>query len=254
MPADIVGTTIVIEDEAGAKTFRFQQGPVFANIVPADEINRATPKTQSALLEAMQERTVTVGNTTHTLDEPFFVLGTQNPIEMEGTYPLPEAQLDRFMFKVLIGYLGEDELVEVIDRTTSGYESGISPVLVVERTREMIALVQQVPVADHVKRYAVRLVRATHGGSGIAPNMVEQFVKFGASPRGIQAMILGAKVRALASGRFQVACEDVRELAKPSLRHRLILNFEGEAEDISTDAVLDAVLAAVPEIREGQPA
>ena len=252
MPADIVGTTIIVNEESGDKTFRFQPGPVFANILLADEINRATPKTQSALLEAMQEHTVTVGDTTHKLDEPFFVLGTQNPLEMEGTYPLREAQLDRFLFKVLIEYLDEDALVEVIDRTTGGREPVVNAVLTKERVIEMIDLVRQVPVADHVKRYAVRLGRGTHPGSDIAPNQVNQFVKFGASPRGIQSMILGGKVKALIEGRFHVACEDIQSVAKPSLRHRLILNFEGEAEDIKTDDVLDAVLAAVPEITDGQ--
>ncbi|MBK8980619.1 MAG: MoxR family ATPase [Planctomycetes bacterium] len=254
MPADIVGTTIVVEDEAGRKSFTFQRGPIFANVVLADEINRATPKTQSALLEAMQEHAVTIGDRTHRLDEPFFVLGTQNPLEMEGTYPLPEAQLDRFLFKVVVDYLDEDALCEIVDRTTANQQSRIEPVLDVPRIIEMSELVRDVPIADHVKRYAVRLTRATHPRSDVAPGMVNQYVKFGASPRGIQSIILGAKVRALSHGRFQVACEDVREICKPALRHRLILNFEGEAEDVSTDQVLDSVLQAVPEIRESQPA
>ncbi len=252
MPADIVGTIVVMEDGSGRKTFQFQPGPIFANVVLADEINRATPKTQSALLEAMQEHCVTVGDTTHVLEEPFFVLGTQNPLEMEGTYPLPEAQLDRFLFKVLVDYLDEDALVEIVDRTTTGKQSSVTPVLDAARILEMVELVQHVPIADHVKRYAVRIARATHPRSDVAPNTVNQFVKFGASPRGIQAMVLGGKVRALASGRFQVSCEDVAAMAKPSLRHRLILNFEGEAEDVRPDDVLDQVLKSVPEIREGQ--
>ena len=251
MPADIVGTTMVVEDEAGHKTFRFQRGPIFANVVLADEINRATPKTQSALLEAMQEHTVTVGDTTHRLDEPFFVLGTQNPLEMEGTYPLPEAQLDRFVFKLVVGYLDENALVEVMNRTTKAHQSGIGPVLEVPRIREMIELVKRVPIADHVVRYAVRLVRGTHPRSESAPNQVNQFVKYGSSPRGVQAMILGAKVRALSEGRYHAACADVKAMAVPALRHRLILNFEGEAEDIRSDTVVESVLAAVPEIREG---
>jgi MoxR-like ATPase len=254
MPADIVGTTVVVEDAAGQKTFRFQHGPVFANVLLADEINRATPKTQSALLEAMQEHSVTVGDTTHRLDEPFFVLGTQNPLEMEGTYPLPEAQLDRFVFKLLVDYLGEEDLVEVVNRTTSAFRPQVNAVLGRERLQEMIALVREVPIADHVKRYAVRLVRATHPRSELAPNVVNQFVKYGSSPRGIQALILGAKVRALAEGRANVACEDVRALALPALRHRLILNFEGEAEDVRHDTIVEAVLAAVPEIKEGHGA
>ncbi len=252
MPADILGTTMVLENEQGHKTFQFQHGPVFANILLADEINRATPKTQSALLEAMQEHSVTVGDTTHRLDEPFFVLGTQNPLEMEGTYPLPEAQLDRFLFKLLVDYLDEDALIEVIDRTTTGARSRVEAVLGKERIIEMIGIVREVPVADHVKRYAVRLVRATHAGSPVAPPTVTQFVKYGASPRGIQAMILGGKVRALAAGRFHVSCDDIKAVALPALRHRLILNFEGEAEDIRTDTIVEAVLAAVPEIKEGQ--
>ncbi len=252
MPADIVGTTIVMETDTGKKTFQFQPGPIFANVVLADEINRATPKTQSALLEAMQEHAVTVGDTTHKLEEPFFVLGTQNPLEMEGTYPLPEAQLDRFVFKLLVGYLGEDELVEVVDRTTAQRNVKVQPVVDSKRIQEMIALVREVPIADHVKRYAVRLVRATHPRSEVAPNQVNQFVKYGSSPRGIQAMILGGKVHALAAGRFHVGCEDIKAMAPHALRHRLILNFEGEAEDISPDSVVQAVLAAIPEIKEGQ--
>jgi MoxR-like ATPase len=252
MPADIVGTTVLVQTEGGDKQFRFERGPVFANVLLADEINRATPKTQSALLEAMQEHSVTVGDHSYRLVEPFFVLGTQNPIEMEGTYPLPEAQLDRFLFKVLVDYLDEDALVEVINRTTFRRDAGVQPVVTGERIVAMIDLVRDVPVAEHVKRYAVRLVRASHPRSEVAPPQVNQFVKYGSSPRGIQAMILGAKVRALSEGRFHVACEDVRALALPALRHRIILNFEGEAEDIATDTVVNAILAAVPEIREGQ--
>jgi len=251
MPADIVGTTIVMETDSGKKTFQFQHGPIFSNVVLADEINRATPKTQSALLEAMQEHAVTVGDTTHKLEEPFFVLGTQNPLEMEGTYPLPEAQLDRFVFKLLVDYLGEDELIEVIDRTTARRVSNLKAVLDSKRITEMIDLVRQVPIAEHVKRYAVRLVRATHAGSNLATPMVNQFVKYGSSPRGIQAMILGAKVKALSEGRFHVACEDVKAMAHHALRHRLILNFEGEAESIQGDAVIASILGAVPEIKEG---
>ena len=251
MPADIVGTTMVVQTEDGDKKFRFERGPVFCNVLLADEINRATPKTQSALLEAMQEHSVTVGDTTHKLVDPFFVLGTQNPLEMEGTYPLPEAQLDRFLFKVMVDYLDEDSLVEIINRTTSSNDTKVKTVVSGERINEMIEMVRDVPVAEHVKRYAVRLVRATHPGSDRAPATVNQFVKYGSSPRGIQAMILGAKVRALAAGRFHAACEDVAAMAMPSLRHRLILNFEGEAEDIRTDTVVEAVLKAVPEIVEG---
>jgi MoxR-like ATPase len=194
---------------------------------------------------------VTSGDTTYRLDEPFFVLGTQNPLEMEGTYPLPEAQLDRFVFKLVVDYLDENALVEVMNRTTKAHVSGIGPVLDAKRIHEMIELVKRVPIADHVVRYAVRLVRGTHPRSEAAPNQVNQFVKYGASPRGVQAMILGAKVRALAEGRYHAACADVKAMAVPALRHRLILNFEGEAEDIKTDAVVEGVLGAVPEIREG---
>ena len=251
MPADIVGTTMVLETESGEKTFQFRRGPIFANVVLADEINRATPKTQSALLEAMQEHTVTAGDTTYRLEEPFFVLGTQNPLEMEGTYPLPEAQLDRFLFKVVVGYLDEDSLVEVMNRTTKRFASGIGTVMDAARIAEMIELVRAVPIADHVTRYAVRLVRATHPRSEVATNQVNQFVRYGSSPRGVQAMILGAKVKALSEGRFHVACADVKVMATAALRHRLILNFEGEAEDIRADALIEAVVAAVPEIREG---
>jgi len=251
MPADIVGTTMVVEDAGGQKTFRFQRGPIFANVVLADEINRATPKTQSALLEAMQEHTVTSGDTTYRLEEPFFVLGTQNPLEMEGTYPLPEAQLDRFLFKLTVDYLGEDDLVEVMNRTTKAHQSGIGPVFDIDRINQMIELVRRVPVADHVVRYAVRIVRGTHPRSEVAPEPVNRFVKYGSSPRGVQAMILGAKVRALSEGRHHASCADVKAMALPALRHRLILNFEGEAEDVRTDSVVEAVLAAVPEIREG---
>ncbi len=250
MPADIVGTTMVMETEAGQKTFQFRRGPIFANVVLADEINRATPKTQSALLEAMQEHTVTAGDTTYRLEEPFFVLGTQNPLEMEGTYPLPEAQLDRFVFKVLVDYLDENALIEVMNRTTKRYESGIGAVLEAARIGEMIEVVRAVPIAEHVTRYAVRLVRATHPRSEVATAQVNQFVRYGASPRGVQAMILGAKVKALSEGRYHVACADVKAMATAALRHRLILNFEGEAEDIRADTLIEGILAAVPEIRE----
>ncbi len=250
MPADIVGTTVLVVSESGDKVFRFQRGPIFGHIVLADEINRATPKTQSALLEAMQEHSVTVAGTTHRLEEPFFVLGTQNPIEMEGTYPLPEAQIDRFLFKLEVGYLGEEELLEVIDRTTSMESPEIRGVLGSAEILAMREIVREVPVAEHVKRYAVRIVRATHPDSEVAPGTVKRYVKFGSSPRGIQALMLAGKVRALVHGRFHLACEDVRDVAKPALRHRLLLNFEGEAEDMKTDALLDEILASTQEMAE----
>ncbi len=249
MPADIIGTSVVTQSEVGGeKVFRFQKGPVFAHLVLADEINRATPKTQSALLEAMQEHSVTVGGRTHILDEPFFVLGTQNPLEMEGTYPLPEAQVDRFFFKLKIGYLGEDDLVRVIDRTTANEHPQVEPVLDPDSIAFMRRLVRDVAVADHVKRYAVRLVLATHPESDVAPAAVKKYVKYGASPRAIQTLILGGKVAALIDGRSHLACEDIRGVVLPALRHRVLLNFEGEAEDLSTDILLKDVLAAIPEI------
>ena len=250
MPADVVGTNVIVMDEDGSRELRFLRGPVFANVVLADEINRATPKTQSALLEAMQEHRVTVGGTTYPLEPPFFVLGTQNPIEMEGTYPLPEAQLDRFLFKLMIGYLGEDELIEVIDRTTAAKAPEASSVITRDAIGDMMQLAREVEMADHVKRYAVRLVRATHPDSEVASPMVKKFVKFGSSPRGIQAMILTGKVLALVDGRAHLSCADIRETALPSLRHRMILNFEGEAEGIETDAIVAEILEAVPELRE----
>jgi MoxR-like ATPase len=248
MPADIIGTNVVVMSDTGDKVFRFQRGPIFANVVLADEINRATPKTQSALLEAMQERSVTAGGTTHMLPDPFFVLGTQNPIEMEGTYPLPEAQVDRFFFKLVVGYLGEEEMLTVIDRTTATTTAKVEAVIGTDRIEEMRHLVREVEVADHVKRYAVRLVRASHPDNPDAPADVKRYVKFGAGPRGIQTLILGGKVRALIDGRSHLACEDLRYACLPALRHRIILHFEGEAEEKSTDSILDAILREVPEL------
>jgi MoxR-like ATPase len=248
MPADIVGTNVVTVTDSGEKIFRFQRGPVFANVLLADEINRATPKTQSALLEAMQEKHVTAGGTTHALPDPFFVLGTQNPIEMEGTYPLPEAQLDRFFFKLKVGYLGEEELLTMIDRTTATTTAQIRHALDRDRIHEMQNLVREVAVAEHVKRYAVRIVRATQPENDVAPPEVKRFVKFGASPRGIQTLILGGKVRALFEGRCHLACEDIKSVCLPALRHRIILNFEGEAEEKSTDSILEDILRQLPEL------
>jgi MoxR-like ATPase len=250
MPADIVGTNVLVIGEDGSKEFRFQPGPIFAQVVLADEINRATPKTQSALLEAMQEHRVTVGGTTYELEQPFFVLGTQNPIEMEGTYPLPEAQIDRFLFKLDVDYLSEDELLDVVDRTTASTTPDIQPVLAAATIVEMKKIVRQVAVADHVKRYAVRLISATHPGSSASTTMANRFLKLGSSPRGAQALILAGKVRALVNGRFHLACEDIRDVALPALRHRCLLNFEGEAEDVSTDAVVREILAETKEMAE----
>jgi MoxR-like ATPase len=250
MPADITGTNVVI-DEGGSKRFEFQRGPVFANLVLADEINRATPKTQSAVLEAMQEQTVSVARTTHALPPPFMVLATQNPIEMEGTYPLPEAQLDRFMFKVLVRSPGEDDLVAILDRTTGAEAPRAEKAAdgaVIERMR---GVVRRVPVASHVKAYIARLVLATHPGREEAPEATSRYVRYGASPRGAQAMILGAKVLALREGRANAAFADVSRVAMPALRHRLILSFEGQADGVVSDDIIRDVLAEAPAAVEG---
>jgi MoxR-like ATPase len=253
MPADILGTTVIDEDDAGRKAFAFRPGPIFANIVLADEVNRATPKTQSALLEVMQEHSVTVARATHTLEPPFFVLATQNPLEMEGTYPLPEAQLDRFLFKLHVEFPTRDELHAILDRTTGTDLPRITPVLDKARVLAMMRLVRDVPVARHVQDYAIRLVEATHPASagrppaGATPPLVQKYVRFGASPRGAQAVLVAAKIQALFAGRFAASVDDVRAVAKPALRHRMILNFEGEAEGVRSDRVLDELLAAVPE-------
>ena len=246
MPADVLGTNMVHETDDGRRAFEFQHGPIFSHLVLADEINRATPKTQSAMLEAMQERSVTIGGKIRKLDLPFFVLATQNPIDQEGTYPLPEAQLDRFFYKLLVGYPSADELSEVVTRTTEG--GSVDVKLVVDGTSliELQQLVQQVPVASHVKDYAVRLVLATHPTSETALDITNQFLRFGSSPRGAQTLLLGAKVRALTEGRFNVSFDDIAAFALPALRHRLIVNFEAEAEGVTSDLVLDKILAEVP--------
>ncbi len=245
MPADVTGTTIVVETE-GSREFQFRRGPIFAQIVLADEINRATPKTQSAMLEAMQERSVTVGGQTHVLDRPFFVMATQNPIEQEGTYPLPEAQLDRFFFKLLVGYSNRQELGVILDRTTTGHEPKLQAVLDGPAILEHQKLVRRVIVAPHIQDYAVRLVLATHPGGDLATPAVNQFVRFGASPRAAQALILAGKVRALLDGRANVSIEDVRSAALPAMRHRCLLNFEGEAEGKTTDEILTNIVETLP--------
>jgi MoxR-like ATPase len=250
MPADILGTNLVMENPDGRRAFEFQRGPVFAHLILADEINRATPKTQSALLEAMQEKQVTAGGELRRLGEPFFVLATQNPIDQEGTYPLPEAQLDRFFFKLLVGYPSAGELTEVLNRTTENARMQLSRVLNREALLELQQLVRQVPVASHVKDYAVRLVLATHPKTDTAVPIATQFLRFGSSPRGAQTLMLGAKVRALAQGRFNVSFEDIQAVALPALRHRLILNFEAEAEGITTDQIITQVLKDVPKTLE----
>ncbi len=247
MPADIVGTDILEEAEDGRREFRFQPGPVFTNLLLADEINRATPKTQSALLEAMQERTVTVANRSYPLDPPFLVMATQNPIEMEGTYPLPEAQLDRFLFKVNVGFPSSQEMVEILTRTTGNVEPEIGIVADGAMVLAMGELARQVPVASPVAEYASRLVIATHPGHETAPEMVQKYVRYGASPRGAQALILGGKVTALLAGRYNVACEDLRAVAPAALRHRILLNFEGQAEGVTTDQVVMEIVRRVEE-------
>ena len=247
MPADIIGTDILEEAEDGRREFRFQRGPVFTNLLLADEINRATPKTQSALLEAMQERTVTVANRSYPLDPPFLVLATQNPIEMEGTYPLPEAQLDRFLFKINVEFPAADELVEILKRTTGEAEPGVGVVADGAMVLAMGELARQVPVASPVADYAARLVIATHPKSDAAPETVRKYVRYGASPRAAQALILGGKVTALLAGRYNVAFEDLRAVAPAALRHRILLNFEGQAEGVSSDDVVATVLKEVAE-------
>lgn len=244
MPADITGTTVMEDAGDGRRIFRFQQGPVFANLVLADEINRATPKTQSALLEAMQEQTVTVANTTYELPLPFFVLATQNPLEMEGTYPLPEAQLDRFLFKVNVPFPSADELTEILVRTTGRDTALTTSVADAQQIAAMQRLARLVPIASHVSTYISRLVVATHPQNSPA-GKVRRFVRYGASPRGGQAMVLGAKIRALLDGRYNVSFDDVAAVAPAALRHRLILNFEGQAEGISPDDVIADLLAGV---------
>ena len=246
MPADILGTNLVVEGSDGRRQFQFQRGPIFAHLVLADEINRATPKTQSALLEAMQEKQVTAGGEIRRLAEPFFVLATQNPIDQEGTYPLPEAQLDRFFFKLLVGYPSASELTEVLNRTTEGRREPVSRVLDGGGLIDLQGLVREVPVASHVKDYAVRLVLATHPKTPTAVPIADQYLRFGSSPRGGQTLLLAAKVRALTEGRFNVSFDDIEAVAAPALRHRLILNFEADAEGVTTDHVVAQVLKDVP--------
>ena len=246
MPADVIGTNMVHETSDGKRAFEFQHGPIFSHLILADEINRATPKTQSAMLEAMQERSVTAGGKIRKLDTPFFVLATQNPIDQEGTYPLPEAQLDRFFYKLIVGYPTAEELSEVITRTTEENQIKVNKVVDGHTLSELQLLVKQVPVASHVKDYAVRLVLATHPNTETALDITNKFLRFGSSPRGAQSLLLGAKVRALTEGRFNVSFDDIVAVAFPALRHRLIVNFEAEAEGITTDDVLNKILSDVP--------
>jgi MoxR-like ATPase len=247
MPADIIGTTIIRDDPAtGRRGFEFQKGPLFAQIVLADEINRATPKTQSALLEAMQEHSVTVGGTRHVLEEPFFVMATQNPIEQEGTYPLPEAQLDRFMFKVVVNYSSKEEMKTIIDRTTTGYKADVKPVMTGEEIIGTQRLVRRIVMAPHVQDYAIRVAMASHPGGPYAVEATNKYVRWGVSPRAAQTITLAAKLQALLDGRFNVSFADVQKVFIPAMRHRVLLNFEGEAEGVSTDDVLRQILEATP--------
>ncbi|MBA2394198.1 MAG: AAA family ATPase [Ktedonobacteraceae bacterium] len=250
MPADIVGTTIVADQPDAAtggnkRIFSFQPGPIFANIVLADEINRATPKTQSALLEGMQERTVSVGDRTRPLPAPFFVLATQNPLEMEGTYPLPEAQLDRFLLKIQVNFPKAADLLRIIDTTMGVQSMHAQAVADGEELLKLITIARAVPVATHIKEFAVRLLLATHPDQEDTPEKVRQYVRYGASPRGLQALIMTSKVRALLEGRYNVSIEDLRAVAYPVLRHRIVLNFDGLADNVTTESLIDALLEEV---------
>jgi MoxR-like ATPase len=250
MPADVLGTNLVVEVQPGRREFQFQQGPIFAQIVLADEINRATPKTQSALLEAMQEQSVTAGGSTRKLEPPFLVLATQNPLEMEGTYPLPEAQLDRFFFKLLVEYSSREDLSEVLRRTTEGISFQADKVLDAAQVMAGQEIVRQVVLAPHVKDYVVRLVLSSHPQGQFATESVNRFVRYGASPRGAQALALAGKIKALLDGRYNVAFEDISACAKPALRHRMILNFEGEAEGVTSDKVIEEMVEKTPQRAE----
>lgn len=245
MPSDIIGTQMLVEDAAGGKHLRFQTGPIFTHILLADEVNRATPKTQSALLEGMQEQSVTAGGTSRPLPRPFFVLATQNPIEMEGTYPLPEAQLDRFLFKLRVRYPAIAELNAILDRTTQSQPVVIKRVMDGPAVLAYRDLIREVPIATHVRDFAARIIMGTHPDWESAPEVTRRVVRYGASPRGAQSLVLGAKVRALTRGRFNVSAEDVKALATPALRHRVILNFAGESEGIDTDKLIAQVVESV---------
>ena len=252
MPADIIGTEVIQEDKStGVREFRFLEGPVFANVVLADEINRTPPKTQAALLEAMQEHQVTIGGQRRSLPEPFFVLATQNPIEQEGTYPLPEAQLDRFMFNILIDYPSEDEELQIVKQTTTDVETQVTPTLSAEEIATLGKIIRKVPVADHVARYALKFTRLTRRDRGEVPDFVKEYVSWGAGPRASQYLVLGAKARAVLQGRYYVSSEDIRAVAKPVLRHRIITNFNAEAEGIRPDDIVQRLIGVItPEDRD----
>ncbi len=247
MPADITGTNVVRETAQGEKFLDFQPGPLFSNIVLADEVNRATPKTQSALLEAMEEKCVTVGKQTYQLEPPFFVLATQNPLEMEGTYPLPEAQLDRFFMKLKMEYPSEDHLHQILNRTTSAEEPEAGPVLDKAQILEMRKTVRALPIAGPVQEYAIRITLATHPKSPYAHALTKRYVRYGSSPRGAQALVIGGKIKSLLDNRMHVSCEDIRSVAFSALRHRVLLNFEGEAESVDPDTILRAILESTPQ-------
>lgn len=247
MPADILGTNVLVNNDNGEQIIEFQKGPVFAQVVIADEINRATPKTQSALLEVMQEQTVTIGGIRNILESPFIVLATQNPIEMEGTYPLPEAQLDRFFFKIKVVYPSSEEIMEIIDRTTGVNNYTPLKILGKEDIIEMQKLIREIPVSNAVKNYAVRMILATHPDHEDLEDFHKQYIRYGASPRGAQSLVLGARVYALLDGRFNVSFDDIRRAALPSLRHRIILSFEGEAEGISQEDIINKIINKLPE-------
>jgi MoxR-like ATPase len=247
MPADILGTNMVMEDPEGRRFFEFQPGPIFTQICLADEVNRATPKTQSAMLETMQEGSVTIAGHQYILERPFFVMATQNPIEQEGTYPLPEAQLDRFFFKLLVGYSGRDELATIVDRTTRGERIEATKVMDGAEIIQWQQLIREVILAEHVRDYIVRLILATHPQGPFAPQITNKYLRWGSSPRGAQTVALAAKVRALLDGRYNVSFEDIRRVYLPALRHRVILNFEAQAESLDTDHVLLEILETLPE-------
>ena len=254
MPADILGTTVATESDSGERVFRFRKGPIFAQIVLADEVNRATPKTQSAMLEAMQESSVTISGETHMLDQPFMVLATQNPLEMEGTYPLPEAQLDRFLLKLSVPYVSRSELQTILDRTTEGNQPVPQKVMDGSRMLHWRSLIREIVVAPHVKDYAIRLVLATHPGGEYAAAIANQFLRWGASPRAAQAITLVAKFHALLDGRWNVSYDDIREAAMPALRHRVIRNFDAEAESVDNDQIISTIVEELPRVVEEEPA
>jgi len=247
MPADLLGVNVMLDGADGGRRFQFQPGPIFTNVLLADEINRATPKTQSALLEAMQEHSVTVAGETHRLGGLFVVLATQNPLEMEGTYPLPEAQLDRFLFKLIVRFPKIEEMEMILDRTTESSAPAAEKLFESGHIEEMSKLARRIPIADDVRRYAIRVVMATHQDNEFAAPATKQFVRYGSSPRGAQAVILAAKIKAILDERYHVSREDIRAVVHTALRHRLILNFEGQAEGVSTDQVLDDIIAATKE-------